>query len=528
MSQDFSHSIWQDQPVPSRPALDSDLTADVCVVGAGITGLTAALRLLRTGARVVVVEADRIGAGTSGKTTAHFTAVYDHDYALLEKVYGGDTAGLVARSLSEAIDAVERTVEAEAIDCDFRRVSGWLYTESPEDEHEIEQEMEAALRAGLDVAASRNVPLPFQTAFGFEARNQAQLHIMRYLSGLAEAIERHGGRICEGTRVAAIEEGKPCLVRTTRSAPSASGPHGHTILARDIVLATHIPLGRSIIHAALPPYRSFVMAVKAKVIPNGLFWDNATPYNYLRNQRTDDGVLLIVGGKDRKTGHGRERDSFSALEAYVRTRFDVESIVARWSAQFYDTLDHLPYIGRRPMSSHVSIATGFSGDGMTFGTLAGHMLADQIAGRVTPYDKIYEPARIHLMAGLKQLIHENLDNAKSFLGDRLPKPRRASFAGLGPGDGAVVGGGWAPIAAFRDDTGALHTFSAVCPHMKCVVRWNADQKSFDCPCHGSRFSTSGAPLEGPSLAPLAPTQVEDDRAVAKPSQIPYDRSIHAT
>ncbi len=497
-------TCWESVASHRYPSLNRDMAVDVVVVGAGITGLTAALLLQRQGKRVAILEAFQIGSGTSGATTAHLTTDTDHDYTVLVRSYGVERAALVRRSLTEAIDRIEMLAKTERIDCQFRRVPGYLYTEKRADLEWLDEELEALQSVGMPVERVAEVPLPFKIQRGILFSHQAAFHPLLYLNGLAKAFVEAGGLLFEQSKVASFTSGSPCTVVTSQG----------TVTADQLILATHTPLGLNPLHAALAPVRSFVLSLRtSRRVPDALFWDTEEPYNYLRLLSPEVPGVVIVGGKDRKTAHGREADSFAELEAYARERFDDAVFLERWSAQLYDPADHVPFIGKSPVGESTYLATGFSGDGMTYGTLAGVMLSEQIFGRKTPYDDLYRPARLRL-SGLKELVHDQLDVAKKFVGDRLPGKLPHSIADMAPSTGRVVSIDGKKIAAYCDASGKARTFSAVCPHLGCLVRWNESNGSFDCPCHGSRFSDTGDVIEGPSVSGLRAVDLhpKSDRA----------------
>lgn len=498
-------SIWEATvDAGAWPRLEAEVEADVAVVGAGITGLTAALLLSRAGKRVVVIDAERIGSGTTGRTTAHVSTLWDGRYHRIEKLYGDTASKQIAASLRSAVDRIETFVREHSIDCSFERLPGYQYAERNGAGTRVGIELEAAKRAGLDVSPVNSIPLPLSVAAAFRIEGQAQLHPLRYLQGLAGAIEEAGGRIYENTRAVNISDGAPGKVHT------ASG----VVLAEEIILATHMPIGLNPVQTELAPMCSYVLAAKVKNdIGLALFWDMAEPYNYLRSYTTSDERWLLVGGQDLKTGHGKESAAFDRLRRYVESRFEVEDIRYLWSAELYEPTDRLPFIGRSPFAKHVWLATGFSGDGIPFGTMAGMLLRDEILERPNANASLYRPTRLKL-GSVGKTIEHNAHVVRSLVSDRL-KTWPEEIDQLPPGQGCVTGSGMSKTAVFKNEAGELSMYSAVCPHMKCIVRWNDAERSFDCPCHGSRFATDGSVIAGPALKGLSPVkrppQPEEER-----------------
>ncbi|HKI02546.1 MAG TPA: FAD-binding oxidoreductase, partial [Thermoanaerobaculia bacterium] len=402
---------WDTVEMPEYPALDGDLRVDVAIVGAGITGLTAARLLVREGKRVAVLEQRRVGSGTTGGTTAHVTQVPDLRYRDLRSKFGVDDLRIVVDSSRAALELIASLVEDDSIACDFVRIPAYLYTESPDEVSRLEEEVEAAHEAGMPASLVRGLPLPFPVAAAVRYEDQARFHPLSYLAALARTVHANGGRIYEETRVVSVDSGEPCRVETE---------HG-TVTADAVLFATHTPAGFSLLHAELEPLRSYVLAARLRgaAPPDGLFFDTADPYNYTRRQ----GGLLIVGGKDHKTGEGDPEESYRGLEEYVRQRWDVESIDYRWSAQFYDPPDGLPMIGRALTSGHVFVATGYSGTGMVFGTLGGMLLSDFALGRENPWAEVYRPSRIKPLAAGPQVVKLNLEVAATFVKDRVTVPK---------------------------------------------------------------------------------------------------------
>ena len=478
------------------PSLKSDLAVDVAIVGGGITGLTAATLLHRAGLSVAVIEAGRVAEGVSGFTTAHLTEALDRSYEDLIKDFGEDGARLAAESGRAALLQIAAFVREEGIDCDFTRLPAFQYTEDPKLLPGFEAERTAASSLGVKLSLTRKVPLPFTVAGALRFNNQAQFHPRRYLLPLALAIRGGGGHVFEQTRVVDIEDGAPCRVATETA----------TVTARDVIVATHAPFNSVLLQTKVAAYRSYVLALRLKSgaePPPGLFWDTEDPYHYIRSQTTDEGVLLLVGGEDHKTG--QEKDTvgrFEALLDFASTRFKVASVSYRWSGQVIEPVDGLPSIGKDLASEHVYVATGYSGTGMTLGTLAGMLNSDLILGRKNPYQDLFDPNRFKAKASIVDFVKENVDFPVHLVTDRLRGAAAASLAEVAKGEGKIVDIAGEKTAVFRDEHGRLHAVSPVCTHLGCLVGFNNAEKTWDCPCHGSRFDKDGKVLDGPALHPL--------------------------
>ena len=343
----------------------------------------------------------------------------------------------------------------------------------------------------------RQTPLPFPVKAALRVERQGRLHAGRYIGALARAIASPACRIFGATRVEDADDGEPCRVRTNRG----------TVTARDVILATHTPVGlRPSVQARLEPWRSYVIGVRlAEPFPDEIFWDTADPYNYLRRYDDEDPTLLILGGADHHTGsRGEGEESYAQLEAYARERFAVRAIEHRWSAQLFVPADDLPYIGPELTDRHLWYATGYAGTGITFGTFAGMLLADRILGRENAAAELFDPRRINLAASAGATIKTNIKVAGHMIGDWLRRGEKLPVEDLPAGEGRLLNVDGDKVAAFRDERGALHLLSPVCPHMKCIVHWNSAEKTWDCPCHGSTFAATGEVLTGPAMQPLTP------------------------
>ncbi|HUF18301.1 MAG TPA: FAD-dependent oxidoreductase, partial [Thermoanaerobaculia bacterium] len=494
----MSESLWiATTPATNFPGLDRDLSVDVAIVGGGISGLTAALRLKTSGMKVAVLDAHRIAEGETGHTTAHLTEAIDARYRALTRNFGREGAQLAAEASRVAIQQIERTASTLGIACGLRRLPGYLYSETGEDLDDLREEAEAARNAGVAAEFVKEVPLPFARG-GVRFDHQADFHPRQYLLPLAHAIPGNGSFVFENTSAVAVHDGEPCRVDTE------SG----VITANAVFVAANVPVNnRFFLQTKIPAYRSYAMAAKVGAGSDlqGLFWDTADPYHYTRWQQTDDGMFLIVGGEDHKTGDEKDTEScYEALEEYVRRHFTVDEIRYRWSGQIIEPLDGLPYIGRNSFSKHVYVATGFAGQGMTFGTVSGMLVSDLIRGIDNPWESLFDPTRIKPIAAAVNFVTENVDFPKHLIPDRLTSVdvEGSSLEDVSPGEGKILKLDGRKVAVSRDDSGRTIALSPVCTHMGCDVHWNLAERSWDCPCHGSRFSPEGEVLNGPAVKPL--------------------------
>ncbi|HEX8499018.1 MAG TPA: FAD-dependent oxidoreductase [Pyrinomonadaceae bacterium] len=503
-------SVWMATgDVGAFEPLAADAEANVCVVGAGIAGLTTAYLLAREGRNVLVIDDGPVAGGETARTTAHLVNALDDRYYELERLHGERGARLAAESHTAAVDQIEEIVEREGIDCDFRRLDGYLFVGPGQSTEELGRELRAAHRCGLtEVKYVERVPYEghdFGAALHFPY--QAQFHILKYMDGLARAFTRLGGLIHTRTHADKIEGGAGGARVTTAG--------GFVVSSKSVVVATNTPVNDVVsIHTKQAPYRTYVVGARlpAGSVPRMLLWDTEDPYHYVRLQTVEGGAgaapydVLIVGGEDHKTGQAEDFDErFRRLEEWTRARFPaVESFEYRWSGQVMEPVDGLGFIGRNPGDApNVLIATGDSGNGMTHGTIAGMLIRDLILGRQNAWEALYDPSRISLRAG-GEFAKENLNVAAQYV-DYLTGGEIDSADEVAPGSGAVMRRGLSKVAVHRDDAGALHEFSAVCTHLGCVVNWNDKEKSWDCPCHGSRFDCKdGHVLNGPAIEGLSP------------------------
>jgi glycine/D-amino acid oxidase-like deaminating enzyme/nitrite reductase/ring-hydroxylating ferredoxin subunit len=498
-----TESLWRATHELRRfTPVSRDFDIDVAIAGGGISALTAAVVLARAGRRVAVLERDAIASGETGHTTAHLTEAVDCRYRTIAKDFGEDSARLVAESSRTAIDWIERIGATDGRDVGFARVPGFLYTEHRFDIETLAEELDAAHRAGCAVAWVDEVPLPFKTFGGIRWNHQAQIHATAYLEALLDEALKSGVRIFDQTRVIDVSDGEPCRVTTD---------HGE-IRARDVFVAAHVPVNnRVLLLTKIAAYRSYAIAADgASSFLPGLFWDTADPYHYIRRAMIGPRSYVIVGGEDHRTGEdGDTEHHFDRLRTYARERFGVAQETFRWSGQIIEPVDGLPYIGLNAGSGHVYVATGYAGNGMTFGTLAGLIVSEQVLGHANPYAELYKATRVKPIAAAADYIAENVAFPTHLVKDRLTSLDAAhgSPDALRPGEGGVFTSEHGKVAVCRSREGALQAVSAVCTHLGCDVAWNHAEQTWDCPCHGSRYSPAGRVINGPAVNDLEPRTV---------------------
>jgi glycine/D-amino acid oxidase-like deaminating enzyme/nitrite reductase/ring-hydroxylating ferredoxin subunit len=476
-------SLWfEDATREARAPLDRDVTVDVAVLGAGIVGLTTALLLERQGARVAVLEGRRVGAGASGYNTAKLSSLHGLTYRKLAGSHGSDAARTYGAANEAGIARVFELAEELGIDCDLRRKPSYTYSESGSDLDELREEAQTAAELGLPASYVDDLDLPFPVTGAVRFDDQAEFHPVRYLEGVAAVLE---GPLHEGTMATGVHGGR---VRTAV---------GATVSADHVVVATHLPfLDRGLYFARCHPERSYVVAGRTSRAPAGMYLSTEQPAHSIRAH----GDWLLVGGESHKTGQADAAERYARLEAWARERFGIEPEL-RWATQDHVPVDGVPYVGRHdPLTSGVWVATGFRKWGLAMGTAAAELLAAQIAGREHPWAALFDPQRLRPRAGAVSFLKENANVALRFFGDRLRG--RGSVEQIPPGEGRIVGSGLGQRAAYRDEDGTLHELSARCTHLGCIVNWNSAERTWDCPCHGSRFAATGHVIEGPAVRPL--------------------------
>ncbi|WP_187262998.1 FAD-dependent oxidoreductase [Pontibacter beigongshangensis] len=511
--------VWVENiEMPATTPLHENISCDVCVVGAGLAGITTAYLLAKEGKRVVVVEAKKIGGGETGRTTAHLSNALDDRFTELIRLFGVEGARLAAQSHGQAIDKIEEIASDLGIDCDFERLDGYLFANNREEEEGLMQELEALQKIGwLDVVLRKRCPVPSLTALPcLHFPNQGRFHALKYLAGVSAAFLEAGGQIFTETKAVRFETGPVVTVVSEQD---------FAVSANQLVVATNSPVSNLFaMHTKQAPYRTYVVAaaVPRGEIPDNLYWDMQDPYHYVRllkgkagdadsdkkdsrNTTGSDGStdLLIVGGADHKTGQEDHPEKHLAdLERWMRLKFPIAGeLQYSWSGQVMEPVDGLAFIGRNPGdTNNVYIATGDSGHGMTHATIAGMLITDLIMGRPNPWEKLYDPARTNLKSS-GEFLKENLNVAAQFkdyvTGGEVDDP-----AHVMPGTGKIMRKGMSKVAVYCDEQGVQHQCSAVCTHLGCLVNWNNIERSWDCPCHGSRFDPYGRVITGPATKDL--------------------------
>jgi len=495
--------IWDDTHSPMDfSALKKNLQTDICVIGAGITGLSVAYMLSKQGKKVVVVDKGEVGFGETGVTTAHLTYVLDNRYFELEKLHGKDATKLVLESHTQAIDLIEDIAKKEKIDCDFERVNGYLFLGQHGDEKILDLELRSLHSLGFTGVSKETKAVNDGIDMGsyLQFPDQAQIHPLKYLLGLAKCIQKNGGEIYKNSFVQNVKEDK--------NGVHISVEGGLEIKSSIVVVATNSPFNdRFEMHTKQAAYRTYALAVEIPKdsVEQALYWDTEAPYHYIRLYKPTDSAFslndfLIIGGEDHKTGQGdNEEDLYKKILVWAKKNFPMikGAMKYRWSGQILEPIDGIAFIGLNPHDKRTYITTGYSGSGMTYGPMAGKIISDLILGKENEFTDLYNPTRKDIKAA-GTFMKENLNVARQYADILLPQEDIDHLKTLKSEEGIVVNKGLQKIAAYKNKDGKVCKYSAICPHLGCVVRWNKDAQSFDCPCHGSRFDTEGKVLNGPA------------------------------
>jgi glycine/D-amino acid oxidase-like deaminating enzyme/nitrite reductase/ring-hydroxylating ferredoxin subunit len=496
-----SRSLWMDVEVaPKARQLEADRSADTVIIGAGIAGLSTAYELAIAGQKIIVVDRGAIAGGITARTSAHLAPLCDDLTSEMIRLRGEEIARAFYESQAAGIDRIEEIAENEEIDCDFRRLDGYLFQAPGTEAKIIDDELDAVRKVGAPV--HRLVGVDALAGCGeqhvLRYPQQATFHPLKYLRGVASAIEAKGGAFYPGTIVHTIEEQiGSVVVKTDRG----------TITAKAAIVATNSPIvDRFALHTKMAPYRTYVLSfeIKRGALPDALYWDTLDPYHYVRLQPGEANAdYVLVGGGDHKSGEADDADRrFEALEAWARKLMPkLGNVSHRWSGQVLDTIDYAAFIGRNPGNENIFVHTGDSGQGMTHGAAGAMLNAALVLGKAAKWKEVYEPSR-KTPSAIGNFLKENVTAVKNFA-EYLAPGELSSLDELKPGRGAIIRQGLSKIAAYRDDRGTLFTRSASCTHIGCHLHWNSFETCWDCPCHGSHFAVDGTALNAPAIASLA-------------------------
>lgn len=488
-------SLWQHR-LPDYETKHQTVPAslfDVVIVGGGITGINTALLLQNSGKSCLLLEMHTLGFGTTSGTTAHLNTLLDTPYSQIKKDFGEKNAQLVADAAKDALALIRSNISTYGIDCGYEDQVAYLYAQNEQQEKDLDDIFEATVNAGVAVNFTDKIPVPISFTKAIRAENQGKFHPVQYIFALAKKFEEKGGTILQGCRVTDWHDGDHVTLETTLG----------KVEGRKLIFATHIPPGVSLLHLRCAPYRSYAMAVTLNddAYPQHLSYDMYDPYHYYRTQEVDGQKYLIVGGEDHKTAHETNTDGcLLKLEAHTRKHFNLKEVAFKWSSQYYEPADGLPYIGHMPGSpnGNIFVATGFGGNGMTWSHVSALLLRDMLTGAQSPYEDLFSPRRIKPVAGFTSFVKENVDVAKEFVKGFFTRDKVESLGELAHGEGKVIAYEGEKIALYKDENGGLHAVNPVCPHMHCHVAWNSAEKSWDCPCHGARYDCDGNLITGPA------------------------------
>lgn len=506
----FTRSLWNEfSETTDFPVLDGDLTVDTVIIGGGITGLSVAREMLLDKHSAVVLEARKVGGGTTSHSTGNLYSVTDKSLQALLGKYNSTFVGAVVKARNAAVNRIEQNVQRFSIDCDFKRQPWYLFSVKESRDDFIEDELESAERISLDMDMATIDEIPYPATKAVKLDNQAQINPMLYVQGLAKKISSEDIPIFENSPVTQIEKNNDHYRVHTP---------GGIITTKNVVHATHTPKGIKFVQTLIGPYREYGIACKLRenMHPEGIYWgyfDKKEKISTRMYSRLGEDFLVVVG-KPHKVG---QTDSnvrhIKQLEEFAHHYFPGSEVMFRWGGQHYRPADLLPYIGRERKHSNIYLATGYSTDGLVYGTLAGIIISDQIAGKMNPWADLFDASRNQPLKTVNKFLKENLNVARQYFKNIPWTMEDEDFAAIAPGEGKVVEKKRKKIAVFKDEHGQIRLHSAVCPHMGCIVNWNNAENSWDCPCHASRFKPDGSVLEGPALHSLQPVQPEKEEGL---------------
>jgi len=500
----INRSFWQSAESPNLSSDFIDLAFDTIIVGAGITGVTLAKELQNRGIKCLLLDKENPGFGTTGGTTAHINNFYDASYNEVIDNFGETAAQQLLISTFDTVDYIRNNIVRNRIDCDFSICDFFLFSAEEGQNGQLDQIYAAHQQLGLKTSWINSIPfsVPFKKAIRIEG--QGQFHPIKYIDGLLSTYINEGGALLTDQIIEEYDNDNNRITIKTSDK--------RIFTAKNLVWATHTPPGKNRFNFLLAPYRSYVVVLKLSegASEAGQAADLYDPYHYFRYHQAEDAQYLIVGGFDHKTGDEKDTEKhFDDLKQWADEHFDYDELVAQWSSQYYVSADGLPYIGRMPNESNVYIATGYGGNGMTFGSMASLIIPDLIEGMETPLSELLSPARVKPIASVKSVVSEGLGVVKHFVMDKLSPETVKALNDIPKDGGKVVRLEGKTVAAYRNKEGTLFCLNSVCPHMGCTVAWNPSEHTWDCPCHGSRFDVSGNMLNGPATTGLSKIDLDN-------------------
>jgi len=513
----FNKSIWQETTGSedrfNNIKITPDTIFDVLIVGGGITGISTGLQLQKAGKSVLIAEAYNIGFGTTGGTTAHLNTFLDCSYADVQKRFNQKDAKLLAEAVKESLLLIKDNINQYQINCEYKELPAYLFSQNKTENEQLEDIFRATTEVDVDVSYTEQLPFKQEYEKALVFTQQAQFHPLQYLNGIAKAFIDEAGIILENCRITGIKENEVLELESNQG----------ILKARNLIYATHIPPGVNLLHFRCAPYRSYVLSLELQHeddYPDALIYDMKDPYHYIRTQVIDGKKHLIVGGEDHKTGHETNtQNCFSRLESYARKHFQILKVTHQWSSQYFEPADGLAYIGHLPgTEDSVFVATGYGGNGMVYSGIAAIVLTDLIVNGKNKFEELLDPNRIKMVAGFKNFAREAADVVQKLIATAVPPESLRELAGIAPGEAKLVKYEGSRLAVFKDESGNIHAVNPACTHIKCEVAWNDTEKSWDCPCHGSRFDIDGNVLTAPARKNLE--QVKVDTLLEKEAEKP--------
>jgi hypothetical protein len=495
-------SVWQESVDEYLPTNKIDFTKiyDVVIVGGGITGISTAYHLQKAGMNCLLLEAHELCFGTTGGTTAHINTLLDVSYSTIEKKFSKEKSRLVAESVKEAVNAIRDTVYMHNIDCNFKTTTATLFAETDKQKDELDKISAATTDAGIKNNFINKISIPIKFIKAMRVEGQAKFNPVRYVHSLAMEFEKAGGVILQQCRVISADENENVTIETSKG----------KCTGKFLIYATHIPPGVNLLHFRCVPMRSYAMAVilKNDEYPEDLLYDMVDPYNYYRSQEVDGQKYFIAGGNDHKTAHEENQEyRFLKLESHIRKYFEIKEVAYKWSSQYYESPDGLPYIGQLPGHDKIFVATGFGGNGMPYSTVAALLLTKMITNQESPYKDLYDPNRLKPVAGFTNFVSHNADVVKQFASRWFSHEELHDLAELATEEGKIVNYKNEKLAIYKDKNGSIHALSPICTHVGCEVKWNNAELTWDCPCHGARYSYDGRVMNGPTTKNLAKANI---------------------